>query len=395
MVSEEFLPGIKTCNDDTVKILQDLLRMILVDLKYTVDLFAPALLKCESSKYEAVQRCLNVLKTQRNNYIDGLVELANVTQRVCGNKEDTSDLDNFVSFHKKVTEASDDEILVWGRLTITDYFSKTFGGATVENQFHGQISGKPIQGDVFKRGQVVQRKKEDQVSPKVMMPAAEGLSFMNKKRQPIGKPKIYADALEYYSKFWKDEFPVSDYPSKIEVSFGGRYIYYAGETLGVAEIVEGEYTDLGAIYALQSCTLKALPNGDLLINDFSSWDLILMDYNFKEKGRVPGQGKGAPSFFKSICTRSSADSRYLLWISGPRDISAIDLTTMAVQTISDFWVVAGKIASDPIAVIALENCNSIIGIGEQQDRQTLHFSDAEGFTTTYELSKLLTLGNQS
>ena len=46
--------------------------------------------------------------------------------------------------------------------------------------------------------------------------------------------------------------------------------------------------------SLEMCTLKSLRNGDLICNEFESWDLILLDRNLNEKQRLMGAGNGAP-----------------------------------------------------------------------------------------------------
>ena len=135
---------------------------------------------------------------------------------------------------------------------------------------------------------------------------------MDKRRQPHDRQHIFTEAIEYYSNHYRREFSVSDFPSKIDVSHSGRFIYYAGDTLGCVESFEDQFENLGSIYALQSCTLKVMPSGEVIINDFNNWDLILPDSSFQEKERVPGSDSGPLLFYKSVFTRSSADSRFLV-----------------------------------------------------------------------------------
>ena len=45
---------------------------------------------------------------------------------------------------------------------------------------------------------------------------------------------------------------------------------------------------------LEISTLKVLESGDIIINDFNSWDLIVLGPDFYEKGRLEGLQHPAP-----------------------------------------------------------------------------------------------------
>ena len=401
--------------------LTDSVKSVLMNCKFVMDVYIPLLEDIDKSSNKAsaksMIKCLDVLKSMQVNYQAGLSDLARLASRLANGKsgstaknsesEKTSSRESektrdFEVFKDNLDNASQATILSMGRPVWSHIFSLLFPSVSIDNTPIGATWGSPVKSDIFKRGQILKSKvqSEQSISKQVRMPSAasaiDAMAFMDKRRQPHGRPHKFTDAVVFYSKHYRREFPVSDFPSKIDVSHSGRFIYYAGDTLGCVESFEDQFENLGSIYALQSCTLKVMPSGDVIINDFNNWDLILPDSSFQEKGRVPGSDSGPLPFYKSVFTRSSADSRFLVWLSSRRDISAMDLKTMTVHTISDFWLVSNDSLAEPVALVASNACNKIVGVGEvSMNYQTLHYVDETGPITSYEIKRLLLHGRMN
>lgn len=86
-------------------------------------------------------------------------------------------------------------------------------------------------------------------------------------------------------------------PVKVEASKDGQFVFYGGSSFGTLERRGGWLINEGVIHSERPLsTIKSLPNGDTIVNDFSEgWDLVLLDPNFVEKERLEGLNDVAPS----------------------------------------------------------------------------------------------------
>ena len=227
-------------------------------------------------------------------------------------------------------------------------------------------------------------------------------------------PRRYPNTQEAYRSIRSDDLPqesqkyreakcekieFSCKPTKIEVSSNGRRVYYGSDGLGYNEKRNYWFVDIGM--AKDSCqlnTIKALPNGGLLINDFKTWDLILLDQYFEEKGRMKGhpvkESQGPPFYYKSINCRSTYDDNFILWLSGPSEVSVVKLKDMTTVRVKNFWLYNEQVA-EPVGLSVTRSGKSIVGIGEIDEVvQTIHLYTGKNFVAVYELNDLYPKGTR-
>ena len=102
-----------------------------------------------------------------------------------------------------------------------------------------------------------------------------------------------------------------------------------------------------------ACTFKFLPNGNLIYNDLSTWDLCLLEQtgsnSWTEKKRISGIGQGCPGYFRFMRTRVSDDDQNFLWLRGKHDLSIVDARDFSAKHIHNFWNFRGE-NSNAVAV---------------------------------------------
>lgn len=139
-------------------------------------------------------------------------------------------------------------------------------------------------------------------------------------------------------------FSVDDNPTKIEVSKDGKRVLYGGETVGVADVKGNWIVNDGVVFDNKVCTIKCIENGDILLNNFDTWDMVLLDKNFNEKGRLAGKGRMLPENYKRVRTRNAEDDKHLLWLSGPEHLSIVHTGKFTSDEILNFWAYNGRVA---------------------------------------------------
>lgn len=117
------------------------------------------------------------------------------------------------------------------------------------------------------------------------------------------------------------------------------------------------------IKILELSTLKSLPNGDTIVNDFGEgWDLILLDQNFAEKERLEGLGDPVPPYFRMVQTRVGDDERFMIWFRGEAEISIVNTMDFSARHINNFWNYRG-VDARAIAAAIDSDATRLVGIG--------------------------------
>lgn len=151
-----------------------------------------------------------------------------------------------------------------------------------------------------------------------------------------------------------------------------------------------------ALYLLlDACTFKFLPNGNLIYNDFGSWDLVLLEQtgsnSWSEKKRITGIGAGSPGYFKFMKTRVADDDKNFLWLRGKHDLSIVDSRDFSAKHIHNFWNFRGE-NSNAVAVALDSQAQKVVGIGfveGKSDIQTIHVYDGRDGVTAFEAADIL------
>ncbi len=139
----------------------------------------------------------------------------------------------------------------------------------------------------------------------------------------------------------------------------------------------------GAVYDNKCCTIKALDSGDILVNNFDNWDLVLLDSNFNEKGKLSGASRSLPNNYKKIKTRNSEDDAHLLWLSGPENLSVVNTSNLSSNEIRFFWKFNDKNVR-PVACAISPSGKKIVGVGQTDNSHTLHFYDGSDSVVIYQ-----------
>lgn len=178
-------------------------------------------------------------------------------------------------------------------------------------------------------------------------------------------------------------FDVSDSPTKVECSKDGQSILYGGESFGLCSVRNGWVINEGVLYENKCATIKSLDNGDTLVNNFENWDLVLLDKNLAEKGKLSGVGRAVPQNYKKIKTRNSEDEKSLLWLSGPENLSLVNTGNLSSKEIRQFWRYNGR-AVEPVACAISPSGRKVVGIGALDKTHTLHYYDGNDSVTVYQ-----------
>lgn len=179
-------------------------------------------------------------------------------------------------------------------------------------------------------------------------------------------------------------------PSKVEVDRKAQGVWYGGNGLGVLQNQDSWFVDEGIVSnELKYCSLKVLNNGNMIVNDFCNWDLIVVDSSMNEIKRLSGDSKEPPAYFKSLNTRSFYDSDYFVWLNKIQDVSAVRLSDFTFKTVKKFWNYKAFLAS-PVAVILGKDGDKLYGIGEINEKlNTLHCcTNAQEGVSIIELNSL-------
>jgi hypothetical protein len=108
--------------------------------------------------------------------------------------------------------------------------------------------------------------------------------------------------------------------------------------------------------------LKSLDKEFIVVNDFQSWDLLVLDDEGTELKRLPGTGEGAPGYARAIKTRYCDDCDYILWMKSPTEMSIVDMGDFSEQPLNNFWKYNGHEVYGT-TVASNEDASRIVGIG--------------------------------
>ena len=143
-------------------------------------------------------------------------------------------------------------------------------------------------------------------------------------------------------------------------------------------------------YNLDLCTLKSLEKEFIIVNDFQSWDLLVLDDEGRELKRIKGKGTGAPGYARAIKTRYCDDSDYVLWMKSPTEMSIVDMGDFGEIPLPNFWTYKG-LEVCCTAVAANETASKIAGIGfvqELNNIQTLHLWEIGSVLSIIEMKSI-------
>lgn len=150
------------------------------------------------------------------------------------------------------------------------------------------------------------------------------------------------EAKKDFGRPYVEVFPVDDNPSKVEVSKDGKRLIYGGDSIGLADVRNNWIVNDGIIFDNKCCTIKSIENGDILINNFDNWDLVMLDKNLMEKGKLTGKGRMIPDNYRRVRTRNAEDDKHLLWLSAPEHLSVVHTGTLTSDEIRNFWSYNGR-----------------------------------------------------
>lgn len=198
---------------------------------------------------------------------------------------------------------------------------------------------------------------------------AKTIQMIDEAKKDFGRPSL-------------EIFQVEDNPSKVEVSRDGKRILYGGDNLGIAEVRNNWIVNDGVVFDNKCCTIKSMENGDILLNNFDTWDMVLLDRNCQEKGRLTGKGRALPENYKRVRTRSAEDDKHLLWLSAPEHLSVVHTATLTSDEIRNFWSFGGRVVQ-PQACAISPSGKKIVGIGNVDRSHTLHYYDGTDAVAVY------------
>lgn len=184
---------------------------------------------------------------------------------------------------------------------------------------------------------------------------------------------------------------------KVESAKDGKFVYYGSDDLGTLERRDGWLINEGIVHKDRPLSiLKALPNGDLIVNDYSEgWDLVLLDPQFQEKERLEGLNDPVPGYFKYIKTRTAEDDSYMIWNRGVSEISIVNTMDFSARHINNFWNYRGEQARG-IATALDRGATRLVGLGYIPGRtelQTVHVFDGGDGVSIFEAADLIPDGN--
>ncbi len=204
---------------------------------------------------------------------------------------------------------------------------------------------------------------------------------------------IPPELTKLYSTCTPERIDFATKPSKICVAKKGRTLLYGSDQLGAVTRNNYWFVDKGVVLQnLQLCLVKAFEDGTIILNDFKTWDLIVLDSNLNEKGRLKGEGNGPPLYYKSFSVTALYHKQHLLWPNSPSSICVVKLPDFTSVQIKNFWYFK-NLPVQPYALVMNVAGELVFGLGELDDViQTLHCYNNRDFVTVYELNSIFKKG---
>lgn len=198
----------------------------------------------------------------------------------------------------------------------------------------------------------------------------ETRTMVDEAKRDFGRPLLESVALE-------------DAPSRVEVAADGTRVWWAGQAVGHADTVNGWVVYRGNSVTAKSRTLKSFAGGNILLDTLeNSADLVFLDANYIEKGRLPGAGYGNTLDAAKAKTRCADDEEHILWLSGPEHLSVVNTSAMVSKEIRQFWRLGTRNVT-PVACAIGRSGKKILGIGSIDRGFTLHFYDGSDSVVVY------------
>jgi hypothetical protein len=193
--------------------------------------------------------------------------------------------------------------------------------------------------------------------------------MINEARRDFGNPTV-------------EFIQVQGHPTKVDLSKDATQAIYGADTIGVIDKTDGWIVDEGIVYDNTICTIKNLPNTDILVNNFANWDLILLDRNLNEKGKLKGGFAGEPSNYRNIQTRNAEDDKFILWLSHPDHLSIVRTNNLSSNEIRNFWKFNDNRVT-PIACAISPSGKKLVGISRLGGVHILHYYEGSDQVVMY------------
>lgn len=216
-------------------------------------------------------------------------------------------------------------------------------------------------------------------------PATSYVSTVQPVQQPLDQETrtMVEEAKADFGRHSVEGFVLEDAPSRVEVAQDGTRVWWAGQAVGHADTVNGWVVHRGNAVSAKSRTLKSFPGGNILVDTLeNSADLVFLDANYNEKGRLAGAGYGNTLEAARAKTRCADDDNHILWLSGPEHLSVVDTSALVSREIRQFWRLATRNVT-PVACAIGRSGRKILGIGSIDRSFTLHFYDGSDSVVVY------------
>lgn len=194
--------------------------------------------------------------------------------------------------------------------------------------------------------------------------------------------QMIAEARRDFGNPTMEVIQVASQPSKVEIAKNASQVIYGTDNIGVLQKREGWLIDDGIVFDNKTCTLKSLPNGDFLVNNFSTWDLVLLDQNLVEKGKLRGGYSSEPMNYRQLHTRNSEDDNFILWMSHPDHLSIVRTSNLSSNEIRNFWKFDGNRVI-PIACAISPSGRKLVGISKLGSIHVFHYYEGSDQVVMY------------
>lgn len=194
--------------------------------------------------------------------------------------------------------------------------------------------------------------------------------------------RMVADAKKDFGNPTAEFIPVSGFPTKIDVARNGQHAIYGGDSIGLIRKQDGWVMDEGILFENKTSTIKHMNNGEILVNNFDNWDLVLLDQSLNEKGKLNGGSRGEPTNYKNINTRTAEDDSNILWLSHPDNLSIVRTNNLSSNEIKNFWRFNGQ-RSNPVACAISPSGKKLVGISNCNGTFVLHYYDGTDQVVMY------------
>lgn len=210
-----------------------------------------------------------------------------------------------------------------------------------------------------------------------------------------GPGSIPPELVKLYSACTPERLDFATKPSKICVAKKGRALLYGSDQLGVVARNNYWFEDQGVVLQnLPLCLVKSFEDGSVILNDFKTWDLVVLDADLNEKGRLKGEATGPPLYYKSLSVTALYHRQHLLWPNSPSSICVVKLPDFTSVQIKNFWYFK-SLPVQPYALAMSVAGDLVFGLGELDDVvQTLHCYNNKDFVTVYELNTIFKKGTR-